>query len=551
MLVATPHADQFPNIKYGHFLSRTTSSDQTFQAMREWMANCINNHPACHTSNKLRSYTPKRLLDLRLGHMVLREGVTSPQYACLSHCWGPSQSPIQTRLENFNNFKKDIPWRDLSKTFQDAVDICRRLDIDYLWIDSLCIIQNSKDGRDWKEQSVQMADIYGNALITIAATKSKDGSGGCYSQRDDGHVDAHPVVDGVVYTRKELPRVDVRDVNTGNLPLLSRGWVYQEMVLSSRVLHFCSQEVIWRCRTQSESESGSNDGDRNASPDTHRFRIPPLVDPSWYITVHNYSQLALTFETDRLAALAAVAQRAAATRPSDDLYLAGLWQKTLLHDMLWQTYPASSRDGPTERPTAYRGPSWSWASVKSCVQWFAVLSYGFAHRPLSCTKVVSINVQPDGSSYLGHYLRSDIVIRGPLIRTTPRLLEPTMSDNSPEGGSCFNIENTMCVYSFVPDYIWPSAGPDQIPRDGDLFILPLMVRNGGIYLTDGLVLRFLKPPTTYERVGLITLIYTRGGPPWLEPWSMGDKSKIQRSSETPAYIEVYLSTLPDLEITLV
>ncbi len=79
----------------------------------------------------------------------------------------------------------------LTRTFQDAVDVCRRLDVGYIWIDSLCIVQDSKE--DWDAESIKMADTYENAFVTIAATKSQDGSGGCYSERDPGHVDCKPI----------------------------------------------------------------------------------------------------------------------------------------------------------------------------------------------------------------------------------------------------------------------------------------------------------------------------------------------------------------------
>jgi hypothetical protein len=299
-----------------------------------------------------------------------------PRYACLSHCWGPSQSPIRTLVETIDDFKKGIPWNSLSKTFQDAVETCRRLGIDHIWIDSLCIIQNSKDGVDWKEQSVQMADIYQNAFITIAATRSKDGMGGCFAERDAGHVNAHPVVDGAVYVRKEMPLVETRDFVPKDLPLLSRGWVHQEMALSPRVVHFCPQEVVWRCRHHARSESGSNYGGRRAvaaaaaaaaaapdddDHDDNNNAGPAVPDRAWYDTVHNYTHLALTFAKDRLPALAAVAQRAAAdVRPKEDRYLAGLWASTLRTDLLWQAYPPSSQYGPAARPRhAGRAPSWS------------------------------------------------------------------------------------------------------------------------------------------------------------------------------------------------
>ncbi|KAK7715694.1 hypothetical protein SLS63_011281 [Diaporthe eres] len=122
---------------------------------------------------------------------VLRKNVTKMRYACLSHCWGNPQEICQTRrpdieepkdnLEvhtgrgNIEKSKDDlgglkVPLDALTKTFQDAVEVCRSLKIKYIWIDSLCIIQNNPE--DWENEAARMADIYENAYITIAATKS-------------------------------------------------------------------------------------------------------------------------------------------------------------------------------------------------------------------------------------------------------------------------------------------------------------------------------------------------------------------------------------------
>jgi hypothetical protein len=128
------------------------------------------------------------------------------------------------------------------------VEICRRLDLQYIWIDSLCIIQDSDE--DWAEESINMAKIYANAFLTIAATKSKDGTGGCYSDREACYRDCGTVIEGSVFIRGQMPRFGgaAGSKTAEGWPLLLRGWVYQEMSLSTRVLHFGSQEVVWQCR---------------------------------------------------------------------------------------------------------------------------------------------------------------------------------------------------------------------------------------------------------------------------------------------------------------
>jgi hypothetical protein len=107
------------------------------------------------------------------------------QYATLSHCWGKARV-IQTTKENLALRMQVIEWDHLPKTFQDAVAIVQALGVRFLWIDSLCIVQD--DVLDWKQESVRMAAIYSNSYINIAATGSSDSRGGCLYPRSLKHV---------------------------------------------------------------------------------------------------------------------------------------------------------------------------------------------------------------------------------------------------------------------------------------------------------------------------------------------------------------------------
>jgi hypothetical protein len=92
----------------------------------------------------------------------------------LSHCWGGS-TPIITIMANISKFMKRIPT-PLPKVFADAVAVTRALGIQYLWINSLYIIQDSRE--DWSNQAPHMASVYGSAYITIAADAASNSSQG-------------------------------------------------------------------------------------------------------------------------------------------------------------------------------------------------------------------------------------------------------------------------------------------------------------------------------------------------------------------------------------
>ncbi|KAF4635761.1 hypothetical protein G7Y89_g2333 [Cudoniella acicularis] len=249
---------------------------------------------------------------------------------------------IKTTGATLDAFKINIPLVILSKTFQNAVDICRRLKIYFLWIDAVCIIQDNPE--DWKEEAGKMADIFENAFLTIAADSAKQGSEGCYRTTNAIHL-AQPVVDGT-FVRAVPPEFSNCYRIFDQHPLSNRGWVYQEMRLSRRILHYRSDEVVWECRCSINGESGKSEdltklaeyhGDEETILPVYNFtsywklaRAPRL---SWYRTVQKYSRLQLSYESGRMIAISALAQRMERLR-GDGRYLAGLWEKTLLFDLL-------------------------------------------------------------------------------------------------------------------------------------------------------------------------------------------------------------------------
>ncbi|ORY19521.1 heterokaryon incompatibility protein-domain-containing protein, partial [Clohesyomyces aquaticus] len=141
---------------------------------------CLQNHPECQPMFK-GSYFPTRLLDL--GQQLLsseppklvetKNGIgtefCSPAYATLSHCWGNSQ-PLRLLMQNKLQHLQGIPLSALPRVFSEAMTVCRNLGIRYLWIDSLCICQDSEE--DWAQESALMGAIYSHAILNIAATGS-------------------------------------------------------------------------------------------------------------------------------------------------------------------------------------------------------------------------------------------------------------------------------------------------------------------------------------------------------------------------------------------
>ncbi|KAM5349700.1 hypothetical protein ACJ41O_006205 [Fusarium nematophilum] len=208
--------------------------------------------------------------------------------------------------------QKRIPFRALSKNFQDAVVATRALGFRYLWIDSLCIIQDSKE--DWDIESARMELVYRNAACTLSASKSADGNGGLFMPRDyrinrPFWLPISPGVDGGQIEPSEKGTFWQPTGIRPTGPLYPRAWVFQEQVLSGRTVAFCSNRVFWDCLTRTESEVniGSISGAPGAGPfikfkrlvtqfDSQSCeeagRTQPLVEAAyaaWYDMLNHYS----------------------------------------------------------------------------------------------------------------------------------------------------------------------------------------------------------------------------------------------------------------------
>jgi hypothetical protein len=182
-----------------------------------------------------------RFLKLSERSLLLLEDRRPEKYACLSHCRGSGKDILKTEQASLRaHLDTGIAVDELPRTFQDVVDICQRLDVKYLWIDSLCIIQDSDE--DWRAQSARMGDIYENARFTIAASASNAPTEGCY-RTTSGHYRGEPVPGHTgVYVRCQ-PRRPKR-FNTPLWPLLRRAWAFQELSLSPRVVHYAADDIV-------------------------------------------------------------------------------------------------------------------------------------------------------------------------------------------------------------------------------------------------------------------------------------------------------------------
>ncbi len=245
------------SLSQGEVESNTGSPSSWKQAI-SWIQDCTTNHPTCSQAQGGGQYKPTRLLKVSENKKSIRvcEKEDMPDdvtYTTLSHCRGTAVIG-KLLTTNIDSLIRNIPLESLCKTFQDAVQITRRLVVDYIWIDCFCIIQDSPE--DWYQESTAMEFVYGHSFCNIAATASADGRGGCFRTRDPKMI--HRCIVNISISGKpyqwHLSDFDVWWGRFERSALNVRAWVLQERLLSPRVLHFDRDQLVWECNERTACE---------------------------------------------------------------------------------------------------------------------------------------------------------------------------------------------------------------------------------------------------------------------------------------------------------
>jgi len=320
--------------------------------------------------------------------LVERISVFEP-YVALSHQWGGSELP-RTTLANIQQRRSSIPWQELSKNIQDAVSIVRGLGFRYLWIDVLCIIQDSE--HDWLAESAKMADVFQSAVLTIAAADAKDHTEGIFRPREARCVRPIRFEDfrmsrkirswfdgeGCLYllpaTKKVAQGVRPRG------PLDSRAWILQEQMLSSRILYYGRGELFWECMEVSASESCPVSASLlldDKSSESWALRLlrkaigasadmavtEHRVQDAWMELVKNYSARNHSHQSDKLIAIEGVL--ASIERIYGNSMVAGMWRRNLWRQLTW--WMEAPRSGAQLGSPRFTAPSWSWLNTQGPV----------------------------------------------------------------------------------------------------------------------------------------------------------------------------------------
>lgn len=424
--------DPLQSVYAGRPIQEDPTSPEATEIVMKWMKQC-NEHANC--TGELPPL-PARVVDIgnedNNGHIRLieTEGQTG-KYISLSHCWGKAKQFTTTKA-SFAHHQAKIDHEHLPKSFKDAIAITRLLGVRYIWIDSICICQD--DGEDWERESSKMTSIYMNSYLTIAASAAIDSSIGCFTPRRP------PKYISIQYTSKQgtsgeiqaflLPMrkealpdlyIDMAD-NIGEVdhPLSTRAWAVQERVLPRRTLHFGKHQMYFECNEGFKGENGLHVPWRYHtihSRQRNQFGLVMEEDKNttidlWRSLLWDYGSRNLTEPSDKLPAISGIARIIA--EQLDDAYIAGMWRKSLLEDLLWQGLGV-------HRVSKYRAPSWSWASVDGTP------AGGIYGKWEPVAEIIDHKVNLKGENIFGEVESGWIKIKAPLVRL---ILDPRVD---PEG----------------------------------------------------------------------------------------------------------------------
>lgn len=361
------------------------ASNRSFKQANQWLQDCVKHHPSEFCPILKNTPLPKRVIDVSGVYPRLHSsGGASARYACLSYCWGTSwREQSMTTSHNVDRHSNRIIFENLPQTIQDAIMITKRLNLRYIWIDRLCIVQDDEAQRE--KELEKMGAIFANAYVTISAATARSCEDGFLHERQVQSRAYTPPIKLPCYSPSGLRdhvMLFQRGSATTREPIHHRAWTLQEDLLSPRVLFYGDFELVWACATCIKTISGIQ-AEICDTGETEMARLRRLFAEGaataegvsqaglntmslWQDLIREYSRRKLSRPDDKLPALSGLAVKF--QRLIDGEYLAGLWSCWLPIHLLWKI-TGPSRSGFDQYATGmWRAPSWSWLSMDSPVE---------------------------------------------------------------------------------------------------------------------------------------------------------------------------------------
>ncbi|KAI1743121.1 hypothetical protein F4680DRAFT_471994 [Xylaria scruposa] len=350
------------------------ASPQQFQLLKEWIRLCDETHECFRTEGDIIPSTrmPTRVVDVGSGdnpclRLVVPSDTLKEKYTALSHCWGKNLTFVMGK-SNIDQFMLEISFNELPRTFQDAVRTTRALGIRYLWIDSLCIVQD--DENDWNKEAKKMEDVYSCAYVTIAASSAASSLDGFLVDRLNRAPARIVTPDGPLYLADAIDNF-VGDVDMGILN--TRGWVLQERALSRRIIHFTSTQIYWECgmgvHCETLAQMRNVQSQFLGDPDFPRLALAYFKNERIRLVQHLYTlycALRFTKASDRSVAISGLLRRLSRAFQTRVDY--GLFWKYFERLILWRARPGGSLL-QIEYANDNFVPSWSWMAYSGEIEY--------------------------------------------------------------------------------------------------------------------------------------------------------------------------------------
>lgn len=494
------------------------------ETARSWLQNYRQNHELCGPVDP--AFNPTRLIYIHDESSVqlieTKKDAKSHAYVALSHCWGKSEALklLQDDLDkgtrgNIEELRSLIQVQSLPTSYREAISVSLALGFRHIWIDSLCIIQNSYD--DWAKESAMMKDVYANSSLNLCASAAADSSEASFQRRDRGifvplEIEPHwtGFLHGYRWKQRKLGplpsyfhRIKFRLVNDNmheseiaNSPLNLRAWVVQERALSRRHLFMTCNQLWWECHDMFACEVFPEVFPDFEYGEWERVQYYALnghghhsvydsgMEGLWESLIMQYSRCDLTYLYDKLPALSGLAQAFSIIQSQDfsldkNHYLAGIWRPQLPHALCWYT-KSKEESGQVRRyrPHLYRAPSWSWVSVEGPVEVKGSL------EPVC--RVVDVKVVREDEQY------KTGTVKGGILHLESHLIGPLTHDRSRlEGFTATTPLDSRLRAAFNTTRFqtyWDEGGKDSREEFISYFDqLPLSVHKNGIVKGTGAV----------------------------------------------------------------
>jgi hypothetical protein len=456
---------------------RNVASEGSYEQARKWIHECLDNHKHCQINND--AFLPSRVIDVDKAGVDPKLHVSaaneSGPYIALSYCWGGPQTSQTTRA-NLEKYKSSMNFQSLPQTLKDAIVVTRELGYQYLWVDSICIVQDDEDD---KLKELSKMRLIQHASLTISAASASACAQGFLKVRSHPRFrvklySSEPTYDfftlrfapsdgtfGLICLTPSL----IENLSVITDPITNRAWTLQESLLSSRLLIYSGTQLLWRCKTSFKKSGGllpwafyaerapiltlseplpidkGKEYSLSLTPaqidiwfgddsyDINQEQPPDYVDPGgikltqpakeWLRIVSIYSWRQMAIPSDVFLAIGGIAEEI--YRVTNWTYCAGLWLQSIIVGLAWRRQ-MGSEERPTKRARPWRAPSWSWASLDGPIEYDLTHHHWAFMKQMANVKDVAITRDPKTTRY-GKLSGAWVTIEGSLV---PVEIEPVL-----------------------------------------------------------------------------------------------------------------------------